>query len=340
MHPERGFPGLLRVGKERHWTVFVSDFALPPSDVARIRRQVRQIDTQPLFAHVDSLTGELKAAGVNIENEYVSLQVLVHRFESLYRVRKVFSTLPHADMAQIGLPLAGTRFKRAFASQALSVVMNADYGEQDRISDEFFKHLESNIPYCVVIRTRERAEMVISGQAAWFHLAGRISAGESRALPGGEVAYPGDEIQGSFTADGALLPSPEEARVGPAAARIHPLSRKFSRHPVRVHIDRGRVVRFEGDAGVVAPLQQLLRRDERYSQVTEVGISFNRACRRFIHEWPAASNEGRPGVHIGIGGDPDRRTTHGDGRGPLVHIDLMAASSSVWVNGVPFLKVL
>jgi leucyl aminopeptidase (aminopeptidase T) len=335
---ERGFPGLLHLEAERHWTVFVSDFELARSDIERIQRQIATVRTQPLFAHIASLRRQLKAARVDLKHDYVSLQVLVHRFTSLYRLRKVFAALPHADMAQIDLPLAGTRFKRSFATHALEVVMSADYGEQDRISDQFFENLEAKLPYRVVIRTSDRSELVICDRTPWFHLAGRMTPGESRALPGGEVAYPGEQIHGTFTAGGALLASPEEAEAGRAAARLRPLSRLISRYPLHVHIQHGRVVRFEGNPKVVAPLERLLSRDERYAQVTEVGISFNRACHRFVHEWPAASNEGRPGVHIGIGGDPDRRQTWTDRRPPLVHIDLMSASSLVWVNDIPFLK--
>jgi leucyl aminopeptidase (aminopeptidase T) len=216
--------------------------------------------------------------------------------------------------------------------------MDADYGEQDRISDRFFQHLEKKVPYRVVVRTRDQSELVISDDAPWFHLAGRMERGESRALPGGEVAYTGDGIDGDFTVDGALLPSPEDPSAARAAARLAALSKHLGRNSLRLKIVHGRVLGFDGDPKLVDALQTLFASDTSYGHVTEVGISFNRACERFIHDWPAASNEGRPGVHVALGADPDRRDATAPRRAALVHIDLMAATSKVWVNDAPFLQ--
>src|SRR5439155_2805285 len=119
---------------------------------------------------------------------------VVSKFENIGRVRELFTSLPHADLARLDLPFAGVHFRRSFASQALAVMMDADYGEQDRISDRFFQHLEKKVPYRVVVRTRDASELLISDQVPWFHLAGRMEVGECRALPGGEVAYVGERI--------------------------------------------------------------------------------------------------------------------------------------------------
>jgi leucyl aminopeptidase (aminopeptidase T) len=337
MDPGRGLPGLLNIGAERHWTIFVSDFALRRSDVDRVRRQVAGVPTRLLFTRVGSVQRQLRTAGVDPQNDYLSLQVIVSRFENIRRLHELFTSLPRADMARLDLPFAGTRFQRSFATHALDVVMNADYGEQDRISDRFFRHLERTVPYRVVLRTGESGELVISDDVAWFHLAGRLDAGESRSLPGGEVAYTGNRMAGDFTVDGAILPSPQRPAAGRTAARLAPLSNYLAQNPLRVVIRDGRVIQFEGNPKIADPLRALLDRDDRYGQVTEVGISFNRACGRFIHDWPAASNEGRPGVHIAIGGDPDRSHPRARRRAALVHIDLMAATSAVWVNDTPFL---
>lgn len=334
----RGLPGLLNIGAERHWTVFVSDFALPPPDIRRVGQQLSDTPTRLLFCSADALEPQLQKAGVDLEKDYISLQVLVSKFESIGRVGTLFSSLPHADMARLHLPFAGTHFRRSFASQILRVVMNADYGEQDRISDRFFQHLEKKVPYKVVVRTRGQGELVICDDAPWFHLAGRMERGESRALPGGEVAYTGDGIDGAFTVDGALLASPEDPSIGSVAAELSGLSEHLARNPLRVKIRDGRVVGFAGNRKLADALQILFASDARYGQVTEVGISFNRACESFIHEWPAASNEGRPGVHIALGADPDRRDESAASRTPIVHIDLMAATSKVWVNTAQFLQ--
>ena len=90
-----------------------------------------------------------------------------------------------------------------------------------------------------------------------------------------------------------------------------------------------------GSSSETAPaaIARLFESNERYRHVNEVGISFNGASTRYIHTWPAASNEVRPGVHLGLGGaaNPNERTS-------LIHLDCMAANCAVLVNGHPFLS--
>jgi hypothetical protein len=74
-----------------------------------------------------------------------------------------------------------------------------------------------------------------------------------------------------------------------------------------------------------------LLKDHRYREVTEVGISFNRAC-DFTYAWAAPSNEGRPGVHIALGGDADPDHSAASRLAGMVHVDLMAATTKVEVN--------
>jgi hypothetical protein len=89
--------------------------------------------------------------------------------------------------------------------------------------------------------------------------------------------------------------------------------------------------------GPAQALAELLEHDA-YRTVSEVGLSFNRACARYIHDWPAASNEGHPGAHIALGGDPEPKGDRPHGPVPIVHVDLMAANAAVTVNGRRFLQ--
>ena len=334
-----GLAGLLNLGAPRHWTVFVSDFTLPDADVRRLRRETESAATRVLFAGVDRLEQQLKNAAIDVANDYVSLHLVSSKFASISRVRELFMSMPNADMTRVDLPFAGVRFRRAFATHALDVVLNADYEEQDRFARRFFHHLEQHVPYKVVIQTKDGAELIVADESPWFQLAGKMQRGEFRTLPGGEVAYTRDRINGEFTVDGALLCSPAQPGAARTAARLNALSRHLSERPLRLRICDGKVTEVAGDAELAHTFRALMRRDERYTAVTEVGISFNRACATFIHDWPAASNEGRPGVHIAIGGDPERDDKQKSARqAPVVHIDFMAATSAVYVNGTPFLK--
>jgi hypothetical protein len=121
------------------------------------------------------------------------------------------------------------------------------------------------------------------------------------------------------------------------AVRFQSLGELLASDPLTLEIKEGVIEHFWSKNKLSSELFGDLFTKNKYQSVTEVGISFNRACSEFIHDWPAASNEGRPGVHIGIGGDPDPETDGGDDR-TLVHVDLMAANCSVTVNGLPFLK--
>ncbi|HVS32021.1 MAG TPA: hypothetical protein VMS98_11260 [Thermoanaerobaculia bacterium] len=337
----RSYAGLLNLQADRHWTVFVTDFPLPRSDVKRLREELPP-ETRPLFVRIDrGLPGigrELRKAGVDRGRDYVSLQPLLKSFRSIASVHRLFGAFTHVDLARLDLPFAGTRFRTSYVRSLLDVVMRADYGEQERIANRFFELLEERRPYRVTVRTLGEATLLVSDDRPWFDLSGRMHEGESRALPGGEVAYTGDGIDGEFIVDGALLASPQTPRVGRLAAKLGRVSASLQPSPLRLRIARGRVEDAVGNRQLSSTLTRLFRADDRYRNVTEVGISFNRACARFVHDWPAASNEGHPGVHVALGGDPERSDEHQPGGPPLVHLDLMAATAEVTVNATRFLR--
>lgn len=332
----RGYRGLLNVEEQPHRTVFLSDFPLPPSEIRRVKRALRGVPTTPTFLVVqrDDALRRLLAHGVAFDREYVSLHSMISREENLGIPDKLFRACRRGDLAMFEVPLRNERFHSSFADDVLTVVLKADYGEQERIATRFFTLLAARVPYEVTIRT-SGGIVTIADRRAWFDLAGKLRDREKRILPGGEVAYTGDRIDGSFVADGAILATPQAVPAASDAIRLGRCSVGLARNPLRIEIRCGRVVAASGGTAA-AELKRLFALDARYRNVTEVGISFNRACRTFVHDRPFAANEGRPGVHLALGGDPDE-AERGEGT-PLVHADFMAANCAVSVNDHPFLR--
>ena len=341
-HSPIGYAGLLNLEAQPHHTVVLSDFPLPQADVLRLRRHLSKTATRLLFGRVDrgvtAVRRDLKNNGVDARRDYVSLQGIVSRHENVFRMHDLLDGLSRGDVARLDLPFAEGGFRPSHATHLLRVVMQADYAEQDTIAHSFFALLDRRRPYEVTAHTGEGATLRITDDTGWFGLAGRLHAGEFRTLPAGEVTYPGSRIDGAFVIDGAILASPEHPDAAREALRLGRMSRELNDHPLRLEIRAGRVTGVSGQGKLAGAISTLIDRDPRYGTVTEVGISFNRACTKFIHRWGAASNEGRPGVHIAIGGDPDHRDGQGLRGDALVHLDLMAATCQVFVNGSPFLR--
>lgn len=340
--PPLGYAGLLNLEAQPHHTVVLSDYPLPQADVLRLRRHLSKAATRLLFGRIDrgvpAVWRDLKNNGVDIRRDYVSLQGIVSRHENVFRIHDLLNRLSRGDVARLDLPLAEAGFRPSHATHLLRVVMQADYAEQDSIADSFFALLDQKRPYEVTAHTRDAATLRITDDTGWFGLAGRLRAGEFRTLPAGEVTYPGSRIDGAFVVDGAILASPEHPDAAGEALRLGRMSSELRDHPLRLAITAGRVTGVSGRGKLATAISRLIEGDPRYGFVTEVGISFNRACTKFIHRWGAASNEGRPGVHIAIGGDPDHRDGQAMRGDALVHLDLMAANCHVFVNGSPFLR--
>jgi hypothetical protein len=343
---QRGYPALLNLDEQPHWTVFLSDFALPAADMRRLQRQVEPCASRLLFIRIDRGVGDvlrkMRSAGAGLRSDYFSLHGMVCRHENLALLDALVERLPRRDLARIDVPILECGFRRSYATQALGVVMGADYGEQDQISDHFFNLLVKREPYEVTVETAG-GKLWVRDNRPWFELAGRLRNGETRTLPDGEVAYsaeiknPQEEVEGRFLVDGAVLPLAQEPRYAADARRLLSLSREVARHPFCLHIRRGTVVNVTGNGRGPGAMSDFFEKSELYRRVNEVGISFNRASTRFIHGWPAASNEVRPGAHLGIGGaaNPDDDDPQ---RSPFVHLDCIAADCSVFVNGQPFLR--
>jgi hypothetical protein len=105
---------------------------------------------------------------------------------------------------------------------------------------------------------------------------------------------------------------------------------------MKLFIKSGCLVKVEGDGSLPSLLNDLSS-EGGYDILTEVGISFNRVC-SFVHDWPSASNEGRPGVHVAVGGDPEKESKE-IGKS-LVHLDMMSSATDVEVNRRTFLRTM
>lgn len=341
---ERGYAALLNLQAQPHCTVFLCDFALPVAELRRIRHQFQGIASRSLFIRVDRgikhALQRLQAAGIDWRKDYLSLQGIVCRQKNLGLVYRLFEQFPRGDFARIDVPLVECGFRRSYASQSLRVIMQADYVEQRRISVRFRNMLAAASPYRVVIET-SGAKLQIHDDAPWFELSGQLRDRWIRTLPDGEVAYsPGPlapNVDGEFVVDGAVLPIAQGPQFGREARHLLALSREAARKPFRLHIRAGKVADVSGNRRASKLLTDHFEQNERYRNLNEVGISFNGAVRRFIHSWPAASNEVRPGVHLGIGGAANPEADDPQ-RSPMVHIDCIAANCRVSVNGRPFLR--
>ncbi|MFJ9041443.1 hypothetical protein ACIRF8_33370 [Streptomyces sp. NPDC102406] len=336
---EIGYSTLICRSNEPHHTVFLHDFPLSDTMVASLRGDLADAPTTVHFVALGDDAGTLLAAlredGIDLAHHYVSLQLLTSSFERAEAARAVFDELPHADLAKIDLPL-GDEFAPERAEYLIDVVRRGDYLEQADVAERFYRLLRSSRPYRVAITTRE-GSMEITDDAGWFQLAGPLTPKEARLVPGGEVAYVGGDVSGTFTVDGALLATPQRPEAAEAATAMATLGGRLAEDPVTLHIEAGRVTAVTSRGSLAEELLALTPLD-RYGTVTEVGISFNRACHPFVHGWNAASNEGRPGVHIAIGGDPDPERKDFAREAKLVHLDLMAATTQVEINGHAFMR--
>lgn len=335
-----GYAGLLNLAEDHHVTVFLSDFPLPGPTRRRLVSACAGLSTNVHFCRLNNIfasRAELTASGVDPSRNYLSLHVISHTEAGLEVANELFSSLPRGDLARLELPWTAAGFSLARTEALLKVVREADYGEQSLVAHRFFSLLEESIPYKVVVRSGDAAaHLEIVDAAGWFDLGGPLSPGESRILPGGEVAYVGEQINGTFCVDGAILASAQREAAAAQAQPLVSIGQHLHRQPITFEVEAGKVVGVQTSNPMAAPLLALLEQ-EAFRAVTEVGVSFNRACHTFIHDWPAASNEGHPGVHIALGGDPDPEMDKAAAMA-LIHIDLMAATSEVTVNGRQFLR--
>jgi leucyl aminopeptidase (aminopeptidase T) len=335
-----GYSGLLNFDGARHQTVFLSDFEIRAPDQARIRAQLEHAPTQVHFQRLPddpaALRPQLERIGVDFHHDYLSLQTLISTRSHVDTAYEFFAGVDRGDFTRVEMPYQEMGFEPFQVSHLLDVIMRADYVEQDRISDLFFSLLARQSPYEVVVQTAGD-RLTVRDTRPWFELAGRLLPGEQRILPGGEVAYTGVTADGTITIDGAVFAVPQRPEVTPLSTQMTRQSAQLAKDPITLHIKSGQVTAVTGRGEPARALNALLE-DESYRTVTEVGLSFNRACTAYIHDWSAASNEDRPGAHVGLGGDTEPNGDRPPAPGPLVHLDLMTANAQVTVNGHLFLQ--
>ncbi len=207
------------------------------------------------------------------------------------------------------------------------VIDRSDYQRQSITAKRLFRYLQESVPYSITIKTT--GELTINDRIPLFELYGPLGKGEHRILPGGEVAYTGSSINGTFTINGALLATPLHPRGHDLAQRITTLSKHIPNDPITLMIKNGIIHHWTSVGGLHRQITTILN-SRLYYRITEVGFSFNFAVKQFIHNWPASSNEGHPGVHVAIGGDPDpdEKNVHKE----LIHVDFMSTNTSVKIN--------
>jgi hypothetical protein len=329
---------LLNLSETPHSTVVIADFTLDGILRQRLLEEARSIPTRLVIVEdwpsTASLDAAIRAYGVDPQRDYVSLLVLSRFHASFRAARKFFDTVPRGDFSRLELPPEELGFTPARATWLLGVALDARFDQQDELADRFFGLLEEHTPYQVEIRTAGGVAL-IRDDRPWFQLGGRLSMGEVRILPGGEVAYTGGSVDGIFRVDGALLATPQRVEGIPLARSLIRHSACLAAAPVDLEVVGAEVRAVRGDGPARAALEQILA-DSRYRQVTEVGVSFNEACTQLIHDWAAASNESYPGAHIAIGGAPDTRNKLMNL--PTVHVDLISGGATVYVNGHLFLE--
>jgi len=152
----------------------------------------------------------------------------------------------------------------------------------------------------------------------WISNRGMVRPGSVMIVPAGEVATFPASIAGVLVADFAFNVN----AIADRDSRLH-------EHPVTVHIEEGRAVRFEcDDPGLSQFIAECFRTHCAFN-VGELGFGTNFAVTDPI---PLNShiNERRPGVHLGFG-------QHNQSPGLVgyqcaIHLDLIARGGTVWVD--------
>jgi|ERR1700722_12015684 len=156
-----------------------------------------------------------------------------------------------------------------------------------------------------------------SSQYRWISNRGIWRPGHFVILPAGEVATYPASIEGVFVADFAF-------NVNAITER----DARLSDHPITVHIERGRAVRYDcEDKETMGFLTESFDKYCAYN-VGELGFGTNMGV-TVADALNSHVNERRPGIHLGFG-------QHNQGAGFSyecnIHLDLIAKDGIVWVD--------
>lgn len=341
--PSQGYASLLTPRGDPHWVLFLFDFAFERRLEERLRSQFPGRPYRLLFMEIEptavdyvSILSFLISEGLDPTGSHVSVQLFHCTYEGYEAGATIARMFKKYDLCRVELPLTQMGFRSEHASATAEIICQSNYIAQDQAAGLFYSHLSAQVPYRVDLITEGEHRLFVIDTEPWVQIAGPVEPREWRLLPGGEVAYTGERVEGLFTVDGAILPTPQSTAAAPLARAIFELSRHVAHDPITLEIRGGQVVEWRSARGLARQLQGLLKADG-FRQLTEVGVSFNQACRDFTHEWPCPANESHPGVHIGIGGEPAPSKGGAPDPMAMVHIDLIASTGSVLVNDRNFM---
>jgi hypothetical protein len=334
------FASILNVNHQLpHLTVFITDF---PEGIRLLEQMADAISSYSKILMVNIHENEDLLMAINeaaLEKQlkiqeyaisgYTSFQLLIRRHESFEYIRQVIKMFLRRDVARLELPPLGFDVTHHDLNELCSVVLAADYIEQKRYSDEIFDALGTNDFYGIECSTDSGIKLEINDCVPLFDLAGPLQEGDERILPGGEVAYTGSQINGCFKVTGGLLATATQSSGISRSKKLMALSHRIPAEPLYFDIHSGKVQRVWSQDTLANEFSELFP-VEKHPEITEVGFSFNAACQKLIHTWPSSANEGVPGVHIALGGDPghtlevDQRTD--------VHVDLISPKATIKIN--------
>jgi hypothetical protein len=322
-----------------HLTLLITDF---PEGVYLANRFADAISTLSKVLLVNVVKDEDPMLAINrvaaeecidiqkyMTSGYASFHLLIRRHESFQRIRQGINAFSKWDIARLELPPLDINVTSQELNTLCTVVLTADYNEQKKYSDEIFNALCLSSSYQIECKTDTEVNLEINDNVPLFDLAGPLQEGDERILPGGEVAYTGNEINGCFKVTGGLLSTATQSSGINRSKQLMALSSRISSDPLYFEIQSGRVQRVWSLGTLAADFSELFPIKQN-PEITEVGFSFNTACKNLVHSWPSSANEGIPGIHIALGGDPGS-VLEVDQRAD-VHVDLISPNATIKIN--------
>lgn len=335
------YASILNMKNSLHLTMFITDF---PGGEELIRPFVAAVEawSNVLTISLENLmvieTAIKRRAAENhidideyIHSGYVSFHLFIRQHASLETIKRAAKMFPRRDIARLELPPLSFDVGPADLEQLCNVILTADYIKQREVSDDIFRSIGRQIPYKIECRTGTDTVLRIDDNVPLFDLSGPLQEGDERILPGGEIAYTGRKINGSFKVTGGLLATATSTSGIAHAKALTSLSEKIEQDPLYFKIKDGQVVEVCSRGNLAQDFCKIFPIRE-YPEITEVGFSFNEACQYLIHSWPSSSNEGVPGIHIAVGGNPGPKL--GPDRHIDVHVDFISPKATVRINGI------
>ncbi len=210
-----------------------------------------------------------------------------------------------------------TPFFPAALERMLGLVLSTNYERQIVVERRLLSSLDT-ASYILFRSTCYGTEATFHHHQArhWFSLLGPLDFGQQTVLPTGELSALTDPSGGfsldqGFSLDGEvvlqgmpIVHRGSRSTEMDEALRLFTIMSPLCEQPVIANIKGGIVVELRTVGGIPGTAQQaletLLREDERYRKVHEIGFGANECCAVLVNEnfFP---NERHPGVHFGLG---------------------------------------